>query len=66
MKKFLVIIAILTLTLALTSCKKDQPPDSDAPAETQQESQTIDIPEDSSDVYDLNLENAILELDLVE
>lgn len=66
MKKFLVIIAIFALTLALTSCKKDQPPDVDVSAEIQQESQIIDIPEDSSDVYDINLENAILELDLVE
>lgn len=66
MKKFLVIITIFALTLAITSCKKDQPPDVDVPPETQQESQIINITEDSSDVYDINLENAILELDLVE
>lgn len=66
MKKFLVIIAILALTLALTSCKKDQPTGINVPAETETKVKQVNIPEDSSDVYDINLENAILELDLVE
>lgn len=69
MKKFLAAIAIIAAIMALNGCTKDQPASVENSAENLAQTeaqQSVDIPEDSSDQYDLNLENAILELDLVE
>ncbi|MBI4234953.1 hypothetical protein HY604_01490 [Candidatus Peregrinibacteria bacterium] len=54
MKKFL---AIIIVVLSLTACTSQI---------DIEDSKDIEIPEDNSGEYDLNLENAILELDLVE
>lgn len=69
MKKFLAVIAIIAAITTLNGCTKDQSPNVENSAENLAQTeaqQSVDIPEDSSNEYDLNLENAILELDLVE